>query len=271
MILVQPVNESNAIKIAAFAFELHPGSVTQEILEEIQTRYTDGFFSSSYNNLTPHTEMLVKITESERQITTDTLGGLSLLKTDAAGNKIWEVEINKNAIIVTCHKYTRWEAIFTQTKIYLKEIIEVMNSDISIRGLTLEYIDEFIILDSSNNRWKEELFLNETKYLPKHVFELLNPWHSHHGFFLDGEKILNKRILLNLNIEYVVSNQDTYKLIIRSQHRSLMESIIPFNIENVDSKIDEAMIENHEINKDLLRDLLTVDALRSINLGENNA
>lgn len=270
MTLVQPVNEHNAIKIAAFAFELYPESVTQEILEKIQQSYTNGLFSS-YNNFIPHNEMVVKITESERQITTDTLGGLSLLKTDAAGNKIWEVLIDKNNIVVTCHKYTRWEEVFTQTKIYLKEIMGVIGNSISIHGLTLEYIDEFNILDGTTHKWKEELFLSEAKYLPKHIFELLKPWHSHHGFFLDGERTLNKRILLNLNIECVVSKQGAYKLIIRSQHRSLMENSILFNVENIDSKIDEAMVENHKINKDLLRDLLTVDALQSINLGENNA
>ena len=271
MTLVQPVNDHNAIKIAAFAFELQPENITQQVLENIQTKYTDGFFSSSYNNLVPHIEMVVKITESEKKVTNNTLGGLSLLKIDATGNKIWEVLIDKNNIVVTCHKYTRWEEVFTQTKIYLKKIIEVIGSDVLIRGLTLEYIDEFNILNSENNKWKEELFLRETKYLPKHIFELLNPWHSHHGFFLDGKNILNKRILLNLNIEYVGSNQDSYKLIIRSQHRSLMENTILFNVENIDFKIDEAMVENHEINKDLLRNLLTTNALQSINLGKNNA
>ena len=270
MTLVQPANKQNAIKIAAFAFELQPENITQHVLEKIQKNYTNGFFSSSYDNLVQHTEMVVKITESEKKITNDTLGGLSLLKIDTEGNKIWEVLIDKNNIVVTCYEYTRWEEVFTQTKTYLKEIIGVIGL-VSIRGLTLEYIDEFNILDSTNNKWKEELFLSETKYLPKHIFKLLKPWHSHHGFFLDGKKTLNKRILLNLNIEYVVSNQDTYKLIIRSQHRSLMENAIHFNTENIDSKIDEAMVENHEINKDLLRDLLTIDALQSINLGESNA
>jgi len=270
MTLVQPVNEDNAIKIAAFAFELHPESINQDILERIQEKYHNGFFSS-YNNIVPHTEMVVKITELEKQITNNTLGGLSLLQTDAMGNKIWELEINKNAIIVTCHKYTRWDPVFEQTKIYLREIIDGIEQDISIRGLTLEYIDEFTVLDNSNNSWKEELFLIDTKYLPRHIFELTDPWHSHHGFFLSGKKALNNRILINLNIEYVVSNEEIYRLIIRSQHRSLMENIIPFNSENVDSLIDEAMVENHKINKELLRNLLSESALQSINMGSNYA
>ena len=270
MTLVQPVNEDNAIKIAAFAFELHPESINQDILETIQEKYHEGFFSS-YNNIIPHTEMVVKITESEKQITNNTLGGLSLLQTDAAGNKIWELEINKNAIIATCHKYTRWNPVFDQTKVYLKEIIRATGQDINIRGLTLEYIDEFTVLNNLNNSWKEELFLMETKYLPKHIFELSDPWHSHHGFFISGEKSLNNRILINLNIEYIVSNQNMYRLIIRSQHRSLMENTLLFNSENIDSLINDAMVENHEINKDLLRDLLSESALQAINLGANNA
>lgn len=270
MTLVQPANEHNAIKIAAFAFALQPESITHDILEHIQNHYNNQQFSD-YNNLVPHNSIVVNFTESNQKITSDALGGLSLLKVDGLGNKIWEIVIDKDAIIATCYRYTRWNEIFEQAKNYIKEILNLINKELKIIGLTLEYIDEFTVLDHSNNSWKEELFLENTKYLPSHIFEISNPWHSHHGFFFNGRDPLNQKILINLNIEYVITNQSIYNLVIRSQQRSLLNSAVDFNETAMDTSINTAMVENHEINKNLLRDLLSEAALQSINLGDNNA
>ncbi|MCB4763525.1 MAG: TIGR04255 family protein [Sulfurovum sp.] len=269
MTLVQPANEHNAIKIAAFAFAVQPESITHSILEKIQSHYTAKQFSD-YNNIAPHNSIVVNFTDNNQEITSDALGGLSLLKVDGHGNKIWETVINKDTIIVTCYRYTRWNEIFEKAKNYVKEILNLIDKDLKITGLTLEYIDEFTVLNNSDNRWKKELFLEDTKYLPSHIFEVTNPWHSHHGFFFNGNELLNQKILINLNIEYVITNQSIHNLVIRSQQRSLLDSAIDLNQSKIDTSINAAMVENHKINKNLLRDLLSEGALQSINLGESN-
>lgn len=270
MTLVQPVNEHNAIKIAAFAFALQPESITHDILEEIQNHYNTQQFSD-YNNLVPHNSIVVNFTDGNQKVTNDALGGLSLLKVDGLGNKIWEIVINKDSIIATCHRYTRWNPVFEKAKNYINEILNLIHKELQIIGLTLEYVDEFTVLANSNDSWKEELFLENTKYLPGHIFGIPNSWHSHHGFFFNGTESLNQKILINLNIEYVMTNQDTSILVIRSQQRSLLNSVVDFNETAMDTSINAAMVESHEINKNLLRDLLSADALQAINLGDSNA
>lgn len=254
---INPSSDKNAIQVVAFAIsfasELNKGQLEDlfSVLKE----------ESELKDMNPKqiNAITVQITDNEQTSKTE-LAGMTFNMGAAREAPDWEVTLRKDALIVVCRKYTRWEDIWKQSKNYLLKIISKLQ-DMAFKDITLEYVDEFSIVNAKLP-WKTELFSNTSKYIAGHFLQLDDFWHTHNGFFTT---IYNHKALNNINIDYFMDNQtNTHKVIMRTQHKTM--SIDQLNITVFNEIIEPIYTECHDFNKTIMKDILSVPMQKRIKL-----
>lgn len=191
------------------------------------------------------------------------LGGVIFDKVLPDGKSEWFINISNGSIIIGNGKYTRWDNIWEQAKNYILAFSSIFQG-LTLASVSIEYVDIFTINTPTGNQWKNELFNQNSKLLPKSIWELDDFWHVHQGHFINKTyKILN-----NINVNY--SREDfgqQYKVVLSTQHRAILNS--PITLSEDDTLVKEVEIymqANHLLNKEVLCDLLSTDMCDKLNL-----
>lgn len=254
---INPCSDTNAIKVVAFAI-----SFTSELnKEQLEALYSVLKEVSELKDMNPKqiNAVTVQITDNEQTSKTE-LGGMTFNMGVEGEAPNWEVTLRKDALVVVCRKYTRWEGIWEQSKNYLLKIIPKLES-IVFKDITLEYVDEFSIVDAKLP-WKPELFSETSKYIAGHFLELDNFWHTHNGFFTI---IRDHKVLNNINIDYFVDNQtNVHTVTMRTQHKALI--IKPLDETSFKGVIEPTFTECHDFNKTIMKDILSESMQQKIKL-----
>jgi hypothetical protein len=257
---VRPYQEENAIKIVAFTLEL-----TRELsVSEIES--FDAAFDLESSSLR-HKELIksysVKIEQG--QPTQQQAEGLAGYKysSDEGHEPEWLLSVRDNQIAVICRKYTSWTLIVAKAKSLLKSSMEVLGGleNISVSASGLQYLDQFIIVDSSSE-WKQDLFRRNSKYLPAYVYELADYWHTHNGYLGQNKDI---KVLNNFNLNHrKEEGGDSDEVALVTQHRCLNGQI---TLKDAISRFSDHLEYMHEENKSIVGELFSDAALGSIKFG----
>lgn len=260
---IRPCNEGNAIKVAAFAFEFEK-EINEKILFDIINHYkSDDQFRLKFNDKKEHYGTSVQINNNVQQVLNNVIMAVELQCQNKEGELTWSLQLRRNALVITCYKYTRWDNVISEVLAIVDSIFEFIKNE-SIRIIAIEYLDEFNILNNSSD-WKKELFKEESKYLTQNIFETKDLWHIHQGFFNYITEPLEFRLLSILEIEHQkIVETDTEILFIKTQQKSEFKEIKI--LDELKDDLKSIFETNHSKDKEILSELLSNTILNEINL-----
>jgi len=263
---IEPSNERNAIKVVAFALEFIE-EIEESLIHEVITLYQgNNKLKETLPRKELHQSVIIQL-GSLQQATSKPVGGVTFDCLSPDGTQKWALSLRTNALIISCAEYTRWEEIWLQAKEYFALILPLL-SEKHFSLVALEYIDEFIIKsDPYSNEWKNELFKEDSKYIPSNIYEVQNLWHSHHGF-ISNEGNGDMSTLNNVNIDHISEQSLVNKIIIRTQHKSQFLQPRLYEGDFLNEIVENIFNKNHGENKRIMRDLLSDEMCSEINLGE---
>ncbi len=183
-----------------------------------------------------------------------------------------ELQLQPSQLIYFTSRYISWnyfkERMISLLSQFLHETLSVLNINI----VKLEYWDRFVFNGEPNNVAYGELFRFGSRHFPNFLFDQVDLWHSHIGYFASSE--LNVKRLINFNVDIldIATAPDANSQIPGLPKRSaglysmaqdsIEASAAPDNL----NKTEEILDQLHAILKDVLADALTAEAANRIAL-----
>lgn len=271
---VAPIAGRHAIKTVSFGLEW------QQPLQEdllVLLKALHGRVRDRLPRVIQHQEIGFQIVVSPSPPTPEAppkpqLAGLTFDALQPNGEPEWSLAIQRNFLAVNCHVYSRWNEIWPKAKEFLSPFVPVLARECGISVIGLQYVDQFRVLDVAEEFRADDLFRADSPFLPKHVFELDDLWHSHHGYFQTMTEPSAHRQLNHVDIDVVNANEE--RLVqITTAHRALLDQAAVDGAALLDDKKSGAlhhyMIALHRLNKKLLRQLLAEAMCERISLRED--
>lgn len=228
MNFIKAYADKNAVKVIAFAINFNQKLSDKNITELISNIKALEYFTTNFSKAEDQTEMSFVFTPDGAQQQTITTGGIvfSHMEND---QQIWSVTLNKEVILITCKKYSRWAEISSVAYEHFTALINAVEDTVNMAQVTLEYLDEFEVISPSES-WKEELFDPNCNYLNSNIYMLNDFWHLNQGYFIKLDELDNK-LLDTININYYADQNDNFKhkVDIRTQHKLLIEPVMSIN------------------------------------------
>lgn len=253
--VIKPFTDTNAVKVVAFALKLEENFTFEALSAVIEQLRCNDFFKKEFNNINDQVEVSLTIGSDGSVQHNQSMNGIVFEKKDNEDSQpSWVVSINKDSILVNCFQYTRWKNIFPKSESIISEVFKIIGSK-NIETITLEYLDEFEILDVSSD-WIKSLFKQDSEYLLKNIFECRNFWHINYGYFRDIDG-LGESILDNLFINYFADEHDSLKnkVHVRAQHK------LGLNEEYDNANISRYFNTIHEHSKSIFENIIHDDIL----------
>jgi uncharacterized protein (TIGR04255 family) len=261
---IKSYSTENAIKVLAFAINLEQRLSSEQIdflvkkVEEVE------YFKNNFSNKQIQEEISI-ITQDG--ITTQTKGvaGIVWQKIDKFNKPLWTLTINKETIVIACHAYTRWNEISKQAFEYINNAFKLISDIPNITQITLEYLDEFEVVNIYSN-WKKELFKDNCEYITSNIHNLNDFWHISQGYFIKLEE-QDEKLLDTVDIHYFSDELDNlkHKINIRIQHKLLYSPKTLYNQEAINNSFEKI----HKHSKKIFIDIINDDIINQFNTGEN--
>lgn len=189
------------------------------------------------------------------------IGGVLFDRLMTNGQQEWFANFANNTIIIGSEQYSRWDQIWSEALEFLKFFLPALN-EYEIKEIGIEYIDRFNIKSPELN-WKQELFCKDSNLLPKYIWDISDYWHVHQGYFTN----IDNKQLNNVNINYFKDEmKQINNVVIQSHHKILLQNVLSLNDVSSLSDINIYMQKNHEDNKRVMCDLLSLELCNEINL-----
>ncbi len=171
------------------------------------------------------------------------------------------LKLQGNSLAIICQAYSSWNEVSTEVFEYFSKT-QALLGEYSVTAITLEYVDEFQI-DDTTNKWTEGLFNRDSKYICQHIFDVDSFWHSNHGYFNTIQEADEKiRVLNTVNIS---SLSETHNITKEVRHKAVIKMQHKAETNNIDI-LEKIMIDLHTTDKDILKNLLSADIRKMIGL-----
>lgn len=266
MDFIKPYSDENAVKVIAFAINFSQKLELEKVNELISKINSIPYFKEHFPKSDDQTEVSFVFSPEGGQQQTITKNGI-VLSNFIGEQLIWSITLNKDIILITCKKYSRWKDISTVAYEHLQKLIDIIEHNVNIAQITLEYLDEFEVLNPTEN-WKEELFDPTCEYLTPNIYELNDFWHINHGYFISLAGLDDKQ-LDTININYFSDKDDSlkHKVTIRTQHKLLVEPVKPISDFEY---IKDCFEKVHIHSKNTFESIVHNDVLETFNRGERS-
>lgn len=263
MNLFKSYSKENAVKVIAFAINFEEELSSKNISEFIDRLKESETLKSNFNeeqiqNVTSMTMNSDGISSQENSIV-----GIVFNKIEA--NKLlWSLIVDKNRVVVTCRDYSRWNKISFEALNYINIVFNELEESIKITQLTLEYLDEFEILEPTLN-WKKELFKSDCEYITSNIYNVEDFWHISQGYFIKISDV-DEKILDTIDINYFADETDNFKnkVNMRMQHKVFYNSSIVYIKDNIKDYFHKI----HLHSKDILFEIIDDKVTDKFNIGE---
>ncbi len=183
---------------------------------------------------------------------------------ETGGKPEWTLSASADQINVSCMLYTRWDEVFAKASEYLFETLTRVDlSKNSVVGFAI-HVEDVFQRNSPDDYQVSEVFNLDSDYLSKKVTGGFLPWHVHQGWF---EDIGGFRILNNLNISTNWEKRGLHLSKIGHLTRVKLSQETPLVDANKIKKfVKESALICHDINKDVMSNLLSEAAKKEIGL-----
>lgn len=269
----RPLNTVNALAEHVFFFEFAPQLSDSDMtaLEGAKEKLKAEFPESK--DITRQSITIDAQAQGMSQTITHTRAGYELIKraADNSGSPEWLIRITPESVSLHSLKYTRWEPISKAALGYVEKILTSTGTTQSrISAVGIKCTDRFIYEGEDGKYDLSKLMKQNTHYLTSKVWDSSNRWHCHSGWFdksSGGLQLLNQ-----LNIESGVLNLSGIpKTAVTIDHTMISSSAfgdqISFEIsEKGRTDLETNFNSFHEMNKDVMMDLLTQEMCDLIKL-----
>lgn len=145
---------------------------------------------------------------------------------DGTGRPEWELRVEANQIVVTCHDYTRWSEVWPKAHLFLQAAAQLLHSaDNGVQEIALNVIDRFVCppIDAPETYSVWAVFRGDCPHLTKQVTTVGPNWHVHSGWFEDAAHLLpGARVLHQVNLSGVLLQDRGARMTI--DHRALLRN-----------------------------------------------
>lgn len=278
----KPIHEAHAIQEVRMAIEFSKpvSAVVSERAVEIYHADEELRKILPRKQLGPKTTLSIGITddsESETQVMPKQRGAFSPFIFDRLmpdGTPAWRVTVAANHIAVGCTEYTRWGAVWKNSRRMLRTFIEAYKDQTTISAFGLMYFDRFIWEGAPDSFRADHLFRRNSIQLPGRVFSLEDLWHVHEGSFESFNNPSDHKRLTILNVDIVDETKPgespaRITKIVTTIRNTLSEPLDLTNDLFVDGNkglCDRHMDALHDASKQSLGDLLLEDVSERISL-----
>ena len=204
---------------------------------------------------------------------TPSLAGFTFSKSRSDGTVETELIASRSSFVYRTLFYTRWSENWASTKKYLKILCAIYSPQAKLASISLSYVDKFVWQGPADCDPRSILRTN-SRYLSPYIFETSDLWHSHTGAFVRSDDQTKR--LINVNIDYVdehveeaVRRAVVVKTVLADNFNQEGFATTDFpNGESVVELIDSHMQQLHELDKEILGDIINFEMAKRIALGD---
>jgi len=197
------------------------------------------------------------------------LGGVCFKSVKRDGTLDWMLQVRDDKIIVNCGSYTRWMSIYPTVQRYMSRITDRDDlSSASVYSVALQYIDEFVWHGELNEYDVFELIDRDSDYITPRLNNHGALWHLHQGWFINESLCVGGRRLEKVNLD-AVERGGEYVVRMDTMLRHDLHDQVPLPgqlLSNREGLVDNIFSELHEVNKNILRSVLTDSLAEEIKL-----
>ena len=176
------------------------------------------------------------------------------------------IVVSRESITVVINDYTRWEKFRSDINNYLSTLLQSINAQKGVAGISLQIADVFIWHSDPADLNVAEVFSENSKYLVANAFEPnILFWHSHHGYVLQQAVPVNFQQLDNININRTF-NAGEHQFQILTSHKVTFASPLYKFLDVNKEKISSILDSLHGRNKEILKNVLMPSIQAKINL-----
>ncbi|HDR9054746.1 TPA: TIGR04255 family protein [Burkholderia vietnamiensis] len=271
---VLPVRGNHSVKNVVFVCEF-ASNLTSADLEKILAQYQGDSDLKSLLPVKVEQRGAISITfqagvvgqHSPVQQESNDLVGLAFNRMAPDGGLDWGLNIQPNAVLVSCHRYDRW-APAAETAIPLLQRILGLAPHVGIATMALQYTDEWTIASAETVPIGPLLFRPNNGYIAERLMAQAGAWHCHTGWFEpSGEALPRNLANVNVNVNaQPVTNQSTVML--NHAQRAFQVEPIFLQVDETAArgKLEAQFLAMHVKNKQLLKDVLVEAVQEQIKL-----
>lgn len=263
--LITPVGGKHAIEVMAIGIEW-ASQLDAVALHQLEAVYNASPTISSFLPVvTPVRSLVFQLGIASSAVADDQSGGFDARQVNPEGNVLWSLSIRPDFLACNCMEYDRWSNIKPQAISLLSPLlIAALNGGNKIKAIGLQYQDAFNISGSINSELLQILFREDSRMLPRHVFEMQSLWHSHQGWFSISPR--NQRVLNNVNLD-LIGEYPNHVVRIQGQHRVFSitsdgKESLPMWLEDIEQILNFL----HAQNIDVLKGILSQSILKKIGI-----
>jgi uncharacterized protein (TIGR04255 family) len=190
-------------------------------------------------------------------------GGFDLRRVEPDGRMSWVTSVRPQVLSCNCSLYDRWNNVKPTALSILGPFVNAaLDAGAKISAVGLQYKDAFRLLDGNLHEVTRELFRQDCRWLPGHVFDEHSFWHCHQGWFSEGPD--GHRVLNNVTTDISEINAARFARI-GGQHRVMAVSFDAKSALEFGNTVLDPMLDFlHGENKNVINGMLTDAALESI-------
>jgi len=269
----RPCTEANAVEVVAvaIAFEERFGVQTlQNLAEVLAKNFADDFPGEGREEAQTYavpTDPVVLEQMGALQPVKE-LHEVSRFLAQKNGRFSKRIRATEDALIFECFEYTNFKNFLSDAEKLFNTLLDNLSVERPIREIGMMAVDRFFYSkDLTEKDYSvSEVFSENTKYLTPACRESGLIWHVNQGFFENW--VEDKRILQQVNVSSVrIESSGEYCS--KIEHRSLMRGFSSsVNISSLKNEFSLKSIISkfHELNINVLKDLLTDEKKKQINL-----
>ena len=269
---IRPIREKNAIDKIAFVI-LFEKELDNKTLAKLMALEDELSADLPYFEV-PNSVQIFVDPQSMRMPVSKPSGVLCAKKSEDDPDRLeWSVRAEVNQIVVTCSEYTSWKEIKEKVLFFLSTVLKKYRlKENPIIEIVYECVDKFISDGDLNLYRVDEVFNVGADYLTQHVVENNpNAWHIHQGWFSEHEDL---QALHNLNLNsHKQNSQQSYETVIGHLvkiRKGDGSTIGDKNILDGEGQqigyLEKAMELSHDLNKEVLLNLLNESMLKVIGI-----
>lgn len=285
--LFQPINDAHSIVELVFVINFSSDLRKEDILG-IKKIFNEKYEKFNKDNPVYKLEHKVKFDDEDTASIDSkkaTISGFELESLNERGEINWGLSLSENKLLVHCLDYSNWISTLNETIMYINDAFEFLkeHNALLISNFGLKYLDRFVHSGVMKDSKLVSLFNVENKFIAKNILDSGNVWHSNSGWFedmpedftIEDSYILKCLHQLGVDSKSNGESKDLEEIVVSIDHGSflipkrLVEDDSKYGIEvgylNVDY-INECFNLLHEKNKIVLKDILSYDMSKRINL-----
>lgn len=200
------------------------------------------------------------------------VGGYSFKRIAPDGTEEAELQLQRNSIAFRTTRYTRWDDVWNQAKVYFNAMLPIYCDKVRIFQLSLNYVDKFVCEADLNDVRVADILQGNSPYLAPRVLLINDLWHSHSGTF--SKVNASTKRLINVNVDFIteaMGEKSRATLGITSILTNMFNQpgyeAFEVSAQDAGGIVERQFHELHDLDKEVLSSIISANMAKRIALG----